>query len=135
MSDVGEYIKKILFEKNMTQRSLAKASGLSTTTICRIIAGERGHRPSYQVIDKLAHGLGVSMLELSEKFGLQTPVYRLNQLPDKDINNILKNTKILLNQENLLFDGKPASEECIQSILDAMSIGMEIARKRNRNED
>lgn len=48
-----------------------------------------------------------------------------------DINEILANTKRqLLADHALMFNGKPADEESIQSILDAMEVGMEIARRK-----
>lgn len=49
----------------------------------------------------------------------------------RDVNEILANTKRqLLADHALMFNGKPAGEESIQSILDAMEIGMEIARRK-----
>lgn len=48
-----------------------------------------------------------------------------------DVSEILANTKRqLLNDHALMFNGKPADEESIQSILDAMEVGMEIARRK-----
>ena len=37
----------------------------------------------------------------------------------------------LMQQDNLMFDGKPATDEAIQSILDAMEIGLSLARKKS----
>ena len=39
-----------------------------------------------------------------------------------------------MSQEGLMFDGKPASPEAIDSILSAMQIGMEIAKKKNKEK-
>lgn len=48
-----------------------------------------------------------------------------------DVTEILANTKRrLLADHALMFNGKPADEESIQSILDAMEVGMEIARRK-----
>lgn len=48
-----------------------------------------------------------------------------------DITEILANTRRqLLTDHALMFNGKPADEESIQSILDAMEVGMEIARRK-----
>lgn len=48
-----------------------------------------------------------------------------------DISEILANTKRqLLTDHALMFNGKPADEESIQSILDAMEVGMEIAKRK-----
>lgn len=51
---------------------------------------------------------------------------------EKDIKNILENTEQLLKQDGLMFDGEPASQEAIDSILSAMQIGMEMAKKKNK---
>jgi transcriptional regulator with XRE-family HTH domain len=37
-----EYIKKLMCEKNMSERQLAIKSGLSSATISRILTGKRG---------------------------------------------------------------------------------------------
>ena len=54
---------------------------------------------------------------------------------EKDISKILDQTKQqLLSQEGLMFDGDPASPEAIESILSAMQIGMELAKKKNKEK-
>lgn len=52
---------------------------------------------------------------------------------ERDIEKILDQTRDqLLSQEGLMFDGKPASPEAIDSILSAMQVGMELAKKKNK---
>lgn len=51
-----------------------------------------------------------------------------------EINEILASTERLLKQDGLMFDGNPASPEAIESILSAMQIGMEMAKKKNREK-
>ena len=54
---------------------------------------------------------------------------------ERDISKIIEQTKEqLLSQEGLMFDGDPASPEAINSILDAMQIGMEMAKKQNKEK-
>ena len=54
---------------------------------------------------------------------------------ERDIEKILDQTKEqLLSQEGLMFDGKPASQEAIDSILSAMQVGMELAKKKNKEK-
>ena len=54
---------------------------------------------------------------------------------EKDIEKILEQTREqLMNQEGLMFDGDPASPEAIDSILSAMQIGMELAKKKNKEK-
>ena len=52
----------------------------------------------------------------------------------KDIKSILENTEELLKQDGLMFDGNPASQEAIDSILSAMQVGMEMAKKKNKEK-
>lgn len=53
---------------------------------------------------------------------------------EKEIQNIISATEQLLKQEGLMFDGDPASPEAIDSILSAMQIGMEMAKKKNKEK-
>ena len=59
---------------------------------------------------------------------------KLKPKDQKDINEILANTEQLLKQDGLMFDGDPASPEAIESILSAMQIGMEMAKKKNKEK-
>lgn len=43
-----------------------------------------------------------------------------------------KMRETLSNQSGLLFDGQPLTEEELASVLDAMKIGMERAKERNK---
>ena len=59
----------------------------------------------------------------------------LSQKDKRDILDIISSTKAeLLSQEGLMFDGDPASAEAIESILSAMEIGMEMAKKKNKEK-
>lgn len=54
---------------------------------------------------------------------------------EKDIEKIIEHTREqLLSQEGLMFDGDPASPEAVDSILAAMQIGMEMAKKKNKEK-
>lgn len=54
---------------------------------------------------------------------------------ERDIEKILEQTRQQLeSQEGLMFDGDPASPEAIESILSAMQIGMEMAKKKNKEK-
>ena len=56
-------------------------------------------------------------------------------IDEKDIEKILNQTREqLLTQDGLMFDGDPASPEAIESILSAMQIGMEMAKKKNKEK-
>ena len=59
---------------------------------------------------------------------------KLKPRDEKDIKTILASTEQLLKQDGLMFDGQPASPEAIDSILSAMQIGMEMAKKKNKEK-
>lgn len=59
----------------------------------------------------------------------------LTSKDERDIEKILDQTREqLLSQEGLMFDGKPASPEAVDSILSAMQVGMELAKKKNKEK-
>lgn len=62
-----------------------------------------------------------------------TEVPSLTKKDEKEIEKILNETKEKLgNAEGLMLNGELATPEAIQSILDAMKVGMEIAKQRNK---
>lgn len=67
--------------------------------------------------------------------GEKTTPTNLTTRDEKDIAKILDQTREqLLSQEGLMFDGDPASPEAIDSIIAAMQIGMEMAKKKNKEK-
>ena len=59
----------------------------------------------------------------------------LTHRDERDIEKILNQTRDqLLSQEGLMFDGQPATPEAIDSILSAMQVGMELAKKKNKEK-
>ena len=75
------------------------------------------------------------VFNVSVDYLLSSDTYNTTSTKDnyKDVNDILKTAKEqLMNTEALLFNGEPASEEAIQSILDAMEMGMALAKEKNK---
>lgn len=132
-------------------REIRKSLGVKATDLADLLevtfqhyyAIERGQRQlSATHLSKLANFLKVSTDEILGKAPTQTKASEikkdqdlpdLNEKDEKDIAKMLDEMKERLMQEQgLMFDGDPASPESIQSILDAMQIGMEMAKKRNK---
>ena len=99
--------------------------------------------PSIQCIKQAADGMNMDFnvlfgmidgdVSLKDESTDTSP--ELTARDEKDIAKILEQTKEqLLSQEGLMFDGDPASPEAINSILDAMQIGMEMAKKKNKEK-
>ena len=82
-------------------------------------------------VEILAQYFNINRSDLIE----EKPPGALTTRDKRDIEKILDQTREqLMSQEGLMFDGKPASPEAIDSILSAMQIGMEIAKKKNKEK-
>ena len=139
MPEIGKRIRSRREQLGMTQEELASRLGYkSKTTIAKIENGTNDIVQSKvtefaKVLDTTpAYLMGWTQLDgnvVNEK----EP--ELTARDEKDIAKILEQTKEqLLSPEGLMFDGDPASPEAINSILDAMQIGMEMAKKKNKEK-
>lgn len=93
----------------------------------------KGVFPSDRLV-KIADYLEVSTYTLLDSEEKNEEI-TLTPKDERDIEKILNNTREqLLSQEGLMFDGKPASQEAVESILSAMKIGMEMAKEKNKEK-
>ena len=111
---------------------VVKATGITKSTFSDWKSGRS--KPKDEKLQKIADFFGVTAeyLRTGKESGKKDLL--LNPKDQKDIENILQNTELLLKQEGLMFDGQPASQEAIDSILSAMQIGMEMAKKKNKEK-
>lgn len=139
MPEIGKRIRSRREQLGMTQEELASRLGYkSKTTIAKI---ENGTNDIVQSkVTEFAKVLDTTPSYLMGWTQLDGNVVNekepeLTARDEKDIAKILEQTKEqLLSQEGLMFDGDPASPEAINSILDAMQIGMEMAKKKNKEK-
>lgn len=118
-------IRTLARQRDMSLPQLEQELGLGNGTISRW----RNSSPNTEKLQKIADYFNVSMDYL-----LGREQY-LTHKDEKDISKILEQTKEqLLSQEGLMFDGDPASPEAVDSILAAMQIGMEMAKKKNKEK-
>lgn len=121
-------------------KEAAKAKGYSINKLEQELGFARSYiskfktiTPSADKIQKIADFLGVtSEYLLTGKESSTEP--KLTPKDQKDIKEIIANTEQLLKQDGLMFDGDPASPEAIESILSAMQVGMELAKKKNKEK-
>ena len=106
---------------------MCNALGVKYTTFTDWVKGN-----SYPRIDKIelmANYFGISKSDLVEERK------NLTRRDERDIEKILDQTREqLLSQKGLMFDGQPASPEAVESILSAMQVGMELAKKKNKEK-
>ena len=125
---IGQRIKQRREALGMSGSELADEIGVNKATIHRY---ENADFKSVKLptIEAIAKVLGVSPAWIIGKTDDPTP-----ERSQKDIVKILETTENLLRQPGLTLDGKPASAESVQSILDSLAIGLDLARKRNRKK-
>lgn len=124
--------------KNINQVDLCQRTGIPKSSMSMYLNGERS--PRQNRLSQIAEKFNISEAWL---MGYDVPMERTDSLSDetlsqkdkRDILDIISSTKAeLLSQEGLMFDGDPASPEAIESILNAMEIGMEMAKKKNKEK-
>lgn len=127
---IAKNISYQLESKNKTQSDLAEYIGVSQTTVSNWCRGEK--MPRMKKIDMICDYFGIKRSDLMED---KSDDFILNKRDKKQIEEIINEAKEkLTSQEGLMFDGDPASPEAIDSILNAMEIGMEMAKKKNKEK-
>lgn len=126
-----ERIEELRKASGLSQGKLEKELGFSNGSISKW----KNSTPKYERLQKIAQYFGVTVEYLMD--GKETAEKEKNSAltnkDERDIEKILIQTREqLLSQEGLMFDGDPASPEAIESILSAMQIGMEMAKKKNK---
>ena len=112
-----------------TQSDLINDLGFNKSAVSTWCNGSR--LPRMDKVETLAQYFRINRSDLID----EKPPDPLTPRDERDIEKILDQTREqLLSQEGLMFDGDPASPEAIESILSAMQIGMELAKKKNKEK-
>lgn len=118
-------IRSMANQKGMSLPQLEVELGLGNGTISRW----KTSSPNTDKLQRIADYFNVSIDYLLGR------EIQLTERDERDIEKILEQTrKQLLTQEGLMFDGDFASPEAIESIVSAMQIGMEMAKKKNKEK-
>lgn len=133
---LAERIKTTREALNISAEELATAIGVNKATIHRYEKAEfKSIKQSS--LEKIAKVLHTNVDYLTGKSDNRYTLENAKELSHKDtreISEILSVTTELLKQEGLMFDGEPADEESIKSIIDAMEVGLEMAKRRNKEK-
>ena len=136
--DTSTRLQELMNIKNINQVDLCQRTGIPKSSMSMYLSGERS--PRQNRLSQIAEKFNISEAWL---MGYDVPMERTDSLSDetlsqkdkRDILDIISSTKAeLLSKEGLMFDGDPASPEAIESILSAMEIGMEMAKKKNKEK-
>ena len=127
-----EIFEQLLQKYGISAYKVSKTTGVTQSTLSDWKRGRS--TPKSENMKKIADYFGVSIDYLMTGKEPEGKEPQLRPKDEKDIKNILKNTEQLLRQDGLMFDGQPASQEAIDSILSAMQIGMEMAKMKNKEK-
>lgn len=129
-----EIFEQLLQKNGVTPYKVAKEAGVTQTALSNWKSGRS--TPTTKTLQKIADYFGVTIdyLMTGNESGEKNSS-PLTSRDQRDIEKILEQTREqLTSQEGLMFDGDPASPEAIESILSAMQIGMEMAKKKNKEK-
>ena len=134
MLEIYKRIRARREELGISQEELAKRMGYkSRSSINKIEKGENDIPQSKIVAFAQALRTTPAALMGWEQSPASDDLPDLTPKDEREIMHLMDDMKEkLMQEEGLMFDGHPASPESIQSILDAMQIGMEMAKKRNK---
>ena len=127
-----EIFQKLLDKHGITAYKVAKDTGITTATLTNWKKGR--YVPKQDKLQKIADYFGVTVEYLMTGIMQENSGSKLTLKDERDIKSILESTEQLLQQDGLMFDGEPASQEAIDSILSAMRVGMELAKKKNKEK-
>ena len=136
METIGYRISKARRHMNSNQKELATKANITEGSLSRYENDIR--EPKAAALTQLAEALNVStdyLLGLTDDMEVQS-----NSLADKsneEFEEIYEATKEKFESGNIMFDGEPASKEAIDSMLQAMRMGMLLAleeQKKKRNK-
>ncbi len=126
-----EKFERLLNERGVTPYRVHKETKISTATLSDWKNGKS--QPKKDKIEKICEYFNVPLSYFYENEELAKKEVTLTTRDERDIEKILEQTKNqLLTQEGLMFDGDFATPEAIDSIISAMQVGMEMAKKKNK---
>lgn len=130
---LSDRIQLLLEARGLSQSELEKTLGFGKGTMTK---WKGTTAPSADKLLKIAEYFDVTLDYLvTGNEGTLKKGTKLTSKDEREIERILEQTRDqLLSQKGLMFDGDPATPEAIDSILAAMQVGMEMAKKRNKEK-
>ena len=124
-------LRELRLANNMSMKQAAAALGLPYTTYVNYEKGER--EPNSETLIMIANYYNVSIDYL---IGREANKKIAPALTEKDKRDIAKDLEQMMAQlddsGDLMFDGNPISDEARSSIRNALQMGLEIAKVKNK---
>lgn len=128
-----DVLKTLRKKKGLTQEQLATEMGISKSAISMYETGNR--KPDYEALEAFADIFNVDMNTLLDSTVSNSNLSSLTKKDERDIAKTLAELKETLeNQDGLMFDGDPMSDEAKESILAAMELGLQAAKLKNKEK-
>ena len=120
--------------KGLSMKELGEIIGVAESTISQYETGKR--EPDFETLLKLGEFFNVSVDYLLRGDNPQNnKMPALTKKDERDIAKTLANLKETLeNEEGLMCDGDPMSDEAKESILAAMELGLQAAKLKNKEK-
>ena len=131
---------QLMEEKGVTAYRVAKETGITQATLSRWKTGKVS--PSIETLQVLAEYFEVTIDYLmgnthadEQTLPETQKAPTLNKKDERDIAKTLGQLKETLeNEEGLMFDGNPMTDEAKESILAAMEVGLQMAKLKNKEK-
>lgn len=126
---IEEKLKDYILERFVSIREFTHVVNMSYSTVDSILRRGIGNSSVSNVI-KICKALGISVDELADGNIVPVNSYKKPEPRIFEVNDILADVKDqLIHCDGLTIDGKPADKASINTIVQAMSIGEEMAKK------
>ncbi|MDN5302396.1 MAG: hypothetical protein PWQ60_1910 [Thermoanaerobacteraceae bacterium] len=126
---IGEKIARLRKEKGITQDEMAKHLDISRGALSMYEINKR--EPDTVTLKKIADYFDVTVDYLLGRSNHR----KLTKKDEKDIEKIIEETKQKIeNTEGLMLDGEILGPEDIDSIINAMRVGLEMAKIKNKEK-
>ena len=135
-----EIFAQLCKQHGVTPYKVSKETGVSQPTLSEWKKGT--YTPKQDKLQKIADYFGVTLdylmgnAHIDEQTPLETQkAPTLNKKDERDIAKTLGQLKETLeNEEGLMFDGNPMTDEAKESILAAMEVGLQMAKLKNKEK-
>jgi hypothetical protein len=129
---VEEKIKNIILNRYKSLREFSIEYDIPYTTLKSMLERGVGNSSVTNVI-KLCKALNISADALADGEITQVKERTTCKINDRiEIKEVLDNAKdLLIHHGSITLDGNPISKKGIEAIIDAMEVGVEIAKKKN----
>lgn len=127
---IEEQLNELILSRYKSLREFTQVIDMPYSTMNSILQRGIGNSSVTNII-KICKALHISADELSN--GRITPVSSLDTDTEyTDVSDIIESTKRRLSAYALTIDGKKVDKETIDSIIDAIDVGVEVAKRKNQ---